>query len=560
MTASRDVRKYSAAGTFLYDFDVPLGVTWLAVRNDGVLVVPEAFGGTVRLVTVNDATRTATAGPSFGPGGFDRVTSADVAADGTMYVANPTSGVVRVYAPDGRELRTIGSRAVFPGDMRGVVLDEARGRLYVADAQTGEIDVLGLDGTHIGQIAALGTGAGQFPDGARQLELLPDGSVLAADYGGRRVQRFSPDGRLLAVFPHPGQDAGRDGFVEPRGLALDPATGDVLVADPWAQRVQRFAPDGTLLAAHGVRGSFPPDGMNYPRSVAVDPASGDVWVPNYEGAPNLVVYDRGFHHLRTIATPRFVNDIEIVGGLAYLLVRRPGEVRVHDVATSALVRTFPLPAEGRGVAVDPATGELWVTSDFTPDLWVFGPTGDRRRTLRVDSRGWGVVMVGDVVFVADAAASRIMAFDRASGARLGVVGSAGNALGQLNGPSGLTRRPGRAALRRGAAQRPAADLRSRPGTAGRRHPAHGHLDRSGQHHDLLGLAGGGRWPVGRPDRRGPGAGGGEGPGHRPAVGRHQHPLGRVGVEPGGRERPGRRTAPGRSPWCRQCRAAATSSP
>src|SRR5262245_61461379 len=38
LTATKDIRKYSADGTFLYDFDVPLGVTWLAVRSDGVLV------------------------------------------------------------------------------------------------------------------------------------------------------------------------------------------------------------------------------------------------------------------------------------------------------------------------------------------------------------------------------------------------------------------------------------------------------------------------------------------------------------------------------------------
>ncbi|HZM32505.1 MAG TPA: NHL repeat-containing protein, partial [Acidimicrobiales bacterium] len=437
---TKDIRKYRPDGTFMYDFDVPDGVTWLAVRNDGVLVVPEAFGESIRLVTVNDAARSATAGPPFGPA-TGRLTAADVAADGTMYVAHPTSGVVHVYAPDGHELRTIGSRAVLPGDMRGVLLDEARGRLYVADAGTGEIDVFSLDGSHIGQIGSGGTAPGQFPDGARQLELLPDGSVLAADYGGRRVQRFSPDGQLLAVFPHPSQDAGRQGFVEPRGVVLDPATRDVLVADPWAQRVQRFAADGTLLAVHGVRGSFPPDGMNYPRSVAVDPASGEVWVPNYEGAPFIVVYDREFHHLRTVTTPRFVNDIEIVGGLAYLVVRRPGEVRVVDVATGALVRTFPLPAEGRGVAVDPATGELWITADLSRDLWVFGPTGDRRRTLQVDNRGWGVTMVGDTVYVADAAANDIIAYDRGSKARLGVFGSSGKGLGQLGGPSGIIAGP-----------------------------------------------------------------------------------------------------------------------
>ena len=438
---SDDVRKYRADGTFLFDFDVPAGATWLAVRPDGVLVVPEAFGGTIRLVTVDDAAGTATVGPVFGPRS-GRLTGVDVAADGTMYVAHPTSGVVRVFASSGQQLRTIGSRDVFPGDIRGVLLDEAAGRLYVADAQTGEIDVFGLDGAHVGQIGGLGTGAGQFPDGARQLERLPDGTLLAADYGGRRVQRFAPDGRLLGAFPHPGQDAAPDGVVEPRGVAVDPATGDVIVADPWAQRVQRFAPDGRLLDVHGIRGSFTPDGMNYPRSVAVDPATGDLWVPNYEGDPDLVVYDRDFGVRRQIDTPRFVNDVEIVGGLAYLLVRRPGEVRVHDVASGALVRSFPVTGLVRGLGVDPATGDLWITSDTTRDLYVYGATGTLRRTLQVDNRGWGVAVAGDVVYVADAAASRIIAYDRVAGSRLGVVGAPGNALGQVNGPSGLTTGPG----------------------------------------------------------------------------------------------------------------------
>jgi Bacterial Ig domain len=92
----------------------------------------------------------------------------------------------------------------------------------------------------------------------------------------------------------------------------------------------------------------------------------------------------------------------------------------------------------RGLGVDPATGEVWVTSDADRNLRIYGPTGDLRRTLLVDNRGWGVAVAGDVVYVADAAASRIIVFDRVSGARLGVVGTAGNALGQVNGPSGLT--------------------------------------------------------------------------------------------------------------------------
>jgi DNA-binding beta-propeller fold protein YncE len=443
---SKNVRKYDRTGKFLYDFAVSRSATWLAVDLHGHLWVPEAFasGGRIFEYAVDDATKTAKAlrivdNKGTGPGQTKLLTGVAVDAAGYVYVADPGNGVVHRYRHDGSWVKDFGSKALFKGDMRGVVVDDAARRLYVANSHVGTIEVFDLDGNHVSTISGPGEGAGKFVDGARQLTVTPDGDVWAADYGSHRVQRFSPDGTYRSHFPDPEQVADPAGVLGPRGVAVDPTTGDVLVADGWNQRVQRFTADGRLVQAHGRRGSSTPLGMNYPRSIAVDPATGNVWVANYEGAPHLVVYTPDFSRVvKRIVTPRFVNDIEFADGLVYLVVRSPGSILVLRASDGALVRsccdTLGLL---RGIAVDEATGNLWVTSDTKPEMYVLSPAGALLRTVAVDGRGWGVTISGDVVYVGDTIANKVLAYDRTSYARLGQFGSAGFAPGQLRGPSGV---------------------------------------------------------------------------------------------------------------------------
>ena len=219
-------------------------------------------------------------------------------------------------------------------------------------------------------------------------------------------------------------------------------TGDVLVANNWGQRVQRFAPDGTLLRTFGQRGSFPPDGMNYLRAVAVDPATRNVWVANYEGDPDLMVFTPDFGVVRRIHTPRFVNDVEIVGGKAYVLVRRltsaNGSVQIYNASTGKLLSTCCTNLGWlRGIGVDAATGNLWITSDSSKNVFVVKSDGTLLRTLTVDARGWGVTIVNDVAYVADSSANKVIAFDRTTYARLGAFGTRGLMPGQMVGPSGI---------------------------------------------------------------------------------------------------------------------------
>jgi outer membrane protein assembly factor BamB len=125
--------------------------------------------------------------------------------------------------------------------------------------------------------------------------------------------------------------------------------------------------------------------------------------------------------------------------MAYLVDRRPGSVMVYDTATGTLQRTC---CTGlgylRGIAVDPITGNMWLTSDSSTNMWVVSPSGTTLRTLAVDGRAWGVTMVDDVVYVADSKANEVIAYDRTTYARLGQFGTKGFLPGQLSAPTAIT--------------------------------------------------------------------------------------------------------------------------
>ena len=140
-----------------------------------------------------------------------------------------------------------------------------------------------------------------------------------------------------------------------------------------------------------------------------------------------------------IATPRFVNDVEIAGGTAYVVVRRDAaRCLTFDTTTGERSRTCCTSLGYlRGVAVDTETGNLWLTSDTSNRVFVVSAAGTLLRTLNMPGRPWGATIVDDVVYVADSGAHQVVAFDRTSYARLGQFGTNGVLPGQMIGPSGI---------------------------------------------------------------------------------------------------------------------------
>lgn len=439
-----DVAKYDKSGNFLYGLDIPLETTWLTVDKNGFLWVPSAFrGGRVTRYRVDDATRTATAVVTIakkgsGPGRFGMLTGIAVDAANNAYIVDTGHKVVHVYSPKGVWKFDFGT-GVLSSDIRGIAIDPATGNVFVAQSGLGTIEVFDKTGKHLRTFAGPGTGPGQFGDGARQIATTPDGQLYAADYGLQRVLKFTTAGEFVQAFPEPPQPMDKGGLAQARGLAVDPTDGSLVTVDAWGQRMLRFGADGTLLDAQGRRGSTAPDGMNYPKGITVD-TSGTVWVANYEGAPFLVGYSPALDSLvKVIKTPRFINDVEYsADGYLYAVERHPGALRVYDRSTGKQVRSWTSTVGWlRGVAVDAASRNVWLTSDTKNEMYVLSPSGTIIKTIPLTGLGWGIAIRRDYVYVANTTAHTVQVFDKRTYASLGTIGTKGAGFGQVNTPSGV---------------------------------------------------------------------------------------------------------------------------
>lgn len=442
--SSLDVRKYDKEGNFLFDLDMPGAATWLTVDHDGNLWVPEGFSGSVvRKFTVDDATKSAQLQlliDKAGPGTTLKVlTGAAADAAGNIYVADVGNKVIHSWTSTGEWRFDIGPDPI-RGDLRGVAIDDELGRIYLSDAVYGGIRYWDMDGNYQGVISGLGLQDGEFTDGARQIAVTPDHHVYGADYGSFRVQEFLPDGTFVKVFPDPVMRPDPAGISQARGLDVDPVTGDVVTVDAFGQRANRYSAQGELLDQYGRRGSSPPEGMNYPKAVAVDPATRDLWVSSFEGPPGVVGYTFDFSSVVGRPNiPRWVGDLEFFGGKLYALERRPGAVRVIDPKNSKVERTW-LTSVGllHGLAVDPNNGNMWITHDSKPVMYVVTPAGRIIRTITLPGVGWGVAIKGDEVVVADTTTGYLDVVSRTTYAVKGKIGKGnGFGFGQLKTPSGL---------------------------------------------------------------------------------------------------------------------------
>jgi sugar lactone lactonase YvrE len=97
-----------------------------------------------------------------------------------------------------------------------------------------------------------------------------DGLLYVPDQGNSRVQKFTTDGRFVGKWGEHGSEPGQFGGGEPAGgrfagpqfVAFDRA-GNVYTTDAALDRVQKFTPDGNLLAFWG-SGSAEPGGFGPP--------------------------------------------------------------------------------------------------------------------------------------------------------------------------------------------------------------------------------------------------------------------------------------------------------
>jgi hypothetical protein len=152
----------------------------------------------------------------WGPDAFGDVADIDVDAGGRIYVLDRQAQDVRVFAPDGSHVRTIGRPGSGPGEFNGVtgIALDPRQRLWVFNQNNLRYSVFDTTGTLLGEPPR------RFTD------------VGAAEW----ISVFEPEGDMREVFYYPDPTVGIKGAL----IRYDTATGMALDTSPVPS-----APHGT---------------------------------------------------------------------------------------------------------------------------------------------------------------------------------------------------------------------------------------------------------------------------------------------------------------------------
>jgi len=180
------------------------------------------------------------------PGGrkFDSLVNFDFGPDGNIYAANPYNNTYEVITPAGEWLKSVetGTKA---SNFALLVLDS--GNIMIADSRSHRLKLFGPEGNELKTVGRRGVGPYdlRFPNGAAQL---PDGRVFVADTNNQRFQVLDRDLNFIQSLPfsrkaiapgsksedrviisYDGEETRNPGFFSCRVLA-DPARGRLYVA------------------------------------------------------------------------------------------------------------------------------------------------------------------------------------------------------------------------------------------------------------------------------------------------------------------------------------------
>jgi hypothetical protein len=303
----------------------------------------------------------------------------------------------------GTQVMSFGSYGTGPGQMgiiHGLAVDAA-GRIYAADAVNRRVSVYSPAGTFLYSFGSQGTGVGQFTGDLRGMALdQQTGAIYVVDAEAAEIEEFQMSADPATTPPTPVAHWGSEGqgpgqFADGgRAITID-AQHDLWVADYGNFRFFRYSPTGTLLATYPAPAQDPvPGGFAQVRDVAVAP-DGTVWAAD--------TWNNRFQ--------RFAPD----GTFQATFGRRNSHPPYG--------MDYP-----RGIAVDPATGEVWVSSTRDHFIRVYDATGTTYlRTIGsgADSTAAGsfrwpmdVEFAGGSAWVADYTSCRLKQVDAATGAEL----------------------------------------------------------------------------------------------------------------------------------------------
>jgi len=226
--ATLEVWREAAAGV---DFLSPVGI---AARGTGEYLVADAQLGEVFVLSQD--------GIPVGRFGGDvliRPTGLDVdEASGRVYVADRGAHLVKVFSGDGDLLQTIGVPGSAPGELNAPMhIRVAGSRIYVSDALNASVKIFSLtDGQLLGNIGQRGLFVGNMvrPKG---VTVDSDGNVYVVESYYDHLLIYDESGEFLLPIGGTGSEIGQ--FFLPAGMWSDD-TDRIFVADMFNGRVVIF--------------------------------------------------------------------------------------------------------------------------------------------------------------------------------------------------------------------------------------------------------------------------------------------------------------------------------
>jgi len=258
----RDVEEQSAFDRFVVGEkpDVKLDKPYGVAVHDGKIYVCDT-NATVVVFDLKGKSFGTLRG-AVGPGRLVQPVNIGIDADGTKYVADPVRGQVVVFDGNDEYINAFG----VPGTWKPVDAAAFEGRLYVADAQNGVVEVLdAATGERVATVGDKGEPAERLSR-PTNLALDRDGNLYVSDFGRFQVVEFDREGRFKATFGKLGDSLGY--FARPKGIAID-REGRLYAADASFNNVQIFNNQGRLLMFFGEGGDAPGNFL-LPAKVVID--------------------------------------------------------------------------------------------------------------------------------------------------------------------------------------------------------------------------------------------------------------------------------------------------
>jgi uncharacterized protein (TIGR03663 family) len=270
----------------------------------------------------------------------------DVAADGTIFVADTGDNRILHLSPEGQVLASWGSFAdLAQGEAPGGTFNEPwdvavapDGTVYVADTWNHRIQHFTAGGQFLGMFGTFGQGESPTAIwGPRAVEVDEEGRLYVADTGNKRILVFDSQGESIAVLGGPGYEPGH--LSEPVGLSIAP-DGTLYVADTWNMRVQGFRENlpGEFEAAleWPIEGWYGQSLENKPYLAAS--GTGQVCASDTEGHRILCFTSEGEFILGWGAFGSLDNQVNLPSGVAFDAQNR---LWVVDSGNNRLMRFEP---------------------------------------------------------------------------------------------------------------------------------------------------------------------------------------------------------------------------